>query len=169
MVAPVVAAAGVGGVLSGLFGRSSAKRSMKFQRFMAENAHQMEVRDLRAAGLNPILSATGGSGARASGGAMPPTPDFGGLAVASALAKENVENLKSLTSLNRAKEEALGGASTVGGWFDDLGEYINKHGGSTARSIQRAVDDFYAQKSQISKQKGSRSTPLRINVNPKRK
>ena len=154
MVAPVVAAAGVGGILSGLFGRSSAKKSMSFQREMAQKAHQYEVTDLRAAGLNPILSGMGGSGARASGGAMPPTPDFGGLAVASALAKANVENIQANTALTDAKTGALGGATTIGSWLGSLGEYIQKHGGTTARSIQRAVDEYYAERSDINQSKG---------------
>jgi len=76
---PVTGAALITGgasLIGGLFGRSSAKKSISFQREMATTAHQKEVRDLRLAGLNPILSGTGGPGAKASGGAMPPTPDF---------------------------------------------------------------------------------------------
>lgn len=51
------------------FNASEAKKNRDWQEYMSNTAHQREVKDLIAAGLNPILSASGGNGAAVTSGA----------------------------------------------------------------------------------------------------
>lgn len=51
------------------FSSAEAAKNRNWQQFMSDSAHQREVRDLKAAGLNPVLSAMGGNGAAVTSGA----------------------------------------------------------------------------------------------------
>ncbi|AXF52257.1 MAG: DNA pilot protein [Microviridae sp.] len=51
------------------FNAAEAAKSRDWQKMMSDTAHQREIADLQAAGLNPILSAMNGNGASVTSGA----------------------------------------------------------------------------------------------------
>jgi len=70
-------AGGIGSAFQAREAGKEADKNRQFQAMMSNTAHQRQVKDLKAAGLNPILSGMGGAGASTPAGGMAPVPNIG--------------------------------------------------------------------------------------------
>ena len=149
---PYGAVIGAGlGLIGGMMGNKSrakeAIRQMDFQERMANTAHQREVADLRAAGLNPILSGTGGAGAASPSGAMAQQEDVVSPAVdkyfAATRMRQELQLMEQQIATGKEQEYLYNRQATAASAQASLTSELTdkaKHDTKTARSLSIIED-----------------------------
>lgn len=104
---------GAGALYKNKQAKDAASKQMAFQKGMSDTAHQREVADLRAAGLNPILSA-GGKGASTPGGSTytPENVGSAGVSGASAATAQQLQRAQ-VPNVNASTAKTLADARRV--------------------------------------------------------
>jgi hypothetical protein len=156
----------LGGALGFLGQRSANKansaqaaRSMEFQREMAKNAHQYEVADLKKAGLNPLLSGTGGKGASASGGAQAKIENEANSAMTSRLLNAQINKLNAETS-------AVQGGIPAKTFGTDFMDWLGKaYQGSATKTMLDRWSDYTSEQNNSARKSYNRNKRLEININ----
>lgn len=168
-------------LLGGIFSATSAKRQNRmaaqqaqiqrdFQERMSSTAHQRGVKDLRAAGLNPILSALGSGSSSPSGAQAPVVGELEGAATsARALAREiaEIQNIKKTGKLIDANVDftknksavispAAGLGTDAAALYQRIKSFFDQSRGAvinSGRTLQQEAEKMKREIDEIAKQK----------------
>lgn len=114
------------------YNAKEAKKTREWMERMSNTAHQREIKDLKAAGLNPILSA-GGSGASTPGGA---TSAVGALADSESWGSNGSQNANFGENWSQATSGLATGVENI---LTGMGNLMNSMGGESKSKVEGAA------------------------------
>lgn len=140
-----------------------AEDNRNWQERMANSAHQRQIADLKKAGLNPVLSITGGSGANTPSGSTASVSD--GAGYFSALANLEATKINSATQKymhdTPSANSPLGAVEYIIEQFGDLGKDTT----SATATILKNIGQFFVDSKKNSDQyKEDRANSLMIEM-----
>lgn len=134
------------------FNALEAQKNRDWQERMSNSAHQREIADLKKAGLNPVLSITGGNGAsvtsgsQASGTAAPVDTSVTDGIINMAIAQMNNATTMQRVAMETQNAMAIASMNNANSWREHITPGGNTVAGQILYGLQKA-DEFLASNS----------------------